>query len=119
MAAGHPRVRIDHTELFALGAEREPLVMNLDAQREGLIRKIEGLDDAMERQALTASSSSLLGLVKHAVTWERRWRVGQPTSPRSTGWSCAPDAAARAVPTARWSQTIPEVHNTTTPPTAP
>jgi uncharacterized damage-inducible protein DinB len=47
--------------------------MNLDAQREGLIRKIEGLDDEMARQAPTASSLSLLGLVKHAVTWERRW----------------------------------------------
>ena len=47
--------------------------MNLDAQREGLIRKIEGLDDPMARRAPTASSLSLLGLVKHAVTWERRW----------------------------------------------
>jgi uncharacterized damage-inducible protein DinB len=47
--------------------------MNLDAQREGLIRKVEGLDDATARQAPTASSLSLLGLVKHAVTWERRW----------------------------------------------
>lgn len=47
--------------------------MNLDAQREGLIRKIEGLDDEMARKAPTASSLSLLGLVKHAVTWERRW----------------------------------------------
>ena len=47
--------------------------MNLDAQREGLIRKIEGLDDAMARQAPTVSSLSLLGLVKHAATWERRW----------------------------------------------
>ena len=64
---------IDHTQLFALGPEREALEMNLDAQREGLIRKIEGLDDAMARQAPTASSLSLLGLVKHAVTWERRW----------------------------------------------
>ena len=64
---------IDHTQLFALGSEREALDMNLDAQREGLIRKIEGLDDAMARQAPTASSLSLLGLVKHAVTWERRW----------------------------------------------
>src|SRR6476469_5434026 len=27
-------------------------------------------------------------------------RVGQPTSPRSTGWSGTPDAAGRAVPTA-------------------
>ncbi len=47
--------------------------MNLDAQREGLIRKIAGLDDAMARQTPTASSLSLLGLVKHAVSWERRW----------------------------------------------
>ncbi len=47
--------------------------MNLDAQREALIRKIEGLDDVAARQAPTASSLSLLGLVKHAVTWERRW----------------------------------------------
>jgi uncharacterized damage-inducible protein DinB len=59
--------------LFALGSEREALAMNLDAQREGLIRKIEGLDDAMARQTPTASSLSLLGLVKHAVSWERRW----------------------------------------------
>ena len=47
--------------------------MNLDAQREGLIRKIEGLDDAAARQAPTPSSLSLLGLVKHAATWEQRW----------------------------------------------
>jgi uncharacterized damage-inducible protein DinB len=66
-------VPIDHTQLFALGSERGALAMNLDAQREGLIRKIEGLDDAMARQAPTASSLSLLGLVKHGVTWERRW----------------------------------------------
>jgi uncharacterized damage-inducible protein DinB len=66
-------VPVDHTQLFALVSEREALEMNLDAQREGLIRKIEGLDDAMARQAPTASSLSLLGLVKHAVTWERRW----------------------------------------------
>ncbi len=47
--------------------------MNLDAQREGLIRKIEGVANATARHAPTASSLSLLGLVKHAVTWERRW----------------------------------------------
>ena len=50
--------------------------MNLDAQREGLIRKIEGVPDALARQAPTASSLSLLGLVKHAATWERRWFEG-------------------------------------------
>ena len=64
---------VEAARLFALGSEREALELNLDAQREGLIRKIEGLDDAAARQAPTASSLSLLGPIKHAVTWERRW----------------------------------------------
>ncbi len=63
----------DENEQFALASEREALENFLDAQREGLIRKIVGLDDATARQAPTASSLSLLGLVKHAATWERRW----------------------------------------------
>lgn len=63
----------DKNEQFVLASEREALGNFLDAQREGLIRKIEGLDDAATRQAPTASSLSLLGLVKHAATWERRW----------------------------------------------
>jgi uncharacterized damage-inducible protein DinB len=63
----------DRDEKVALASEREALESFLDAQREGLIRKIEGLDDETARQAPTASSLSLLGLVKHAATWERRW----------------------------------------------
>lgn len=64
---------VEPTQLFAVRSEREALALNLDAQREGLLRKIEGVDDAMARQVPTASSLSLLGLVKHAVTWEHRW----------------------------------------------
>jgi uncharacterized damage-inducible protein DinB len=60
-------------EQFALTSEQAALENFLDAQREGLIRKIQGLDDSTARQAPTASSLSLLGLVKHATTWERRW----------------------------------------------
>lgn len=56
-----------------LASERAALVSFLDAQREGLIRKVEGVDDAEARMAPTASTLSLLGLVKHAATWERRW----------------------------------------------
>jgi uncharacterized damage-inducible protein DinB len=63
----------DRDEKVALASEREALESFLDAQREGLIRKIEGLDDETARKAPTASSLSLLGLVKHAATWERRW----------------------------------------------
>jgi uncharacterized damage-inducible protein DinB len=69
-------VPVDAVQLFALGSEREALELNLDAQREGLMRKIDGLDDATARQAPTASSLSLLGLVKHAATWEGRWFQG-------------------------------------------
>jgi uncharacterized damage-inducible protein DinB len=58
---------------FALASEREALEKFLDTQREGLIRKIEGLDDETARKAPTASSLSLLGLVKHSAIWERRW----------------------------------------------
>ncbi len=60
-------------ERVALASEREALESFLDSQREGLLRKIEGLDDERARKAPTASSLSLLGLVKHAATWERRW----------------------------------------------
>lgn len=63
----------DENEQFALTSERAALENFLDAQREGLIRKIQGIDDATARQAPTASSLSLLGLVKHATAWERRW----------------------------------------------
>jgi uncharacterized damage-inducible protein DinB len=63
----------DETEKFSPTAEREALAAFLDTQREALIRKIAGLDDATARQAPTASSLSLLGLVKHSAIWERRW----------------------------------------------
>ena len=63
----------DENRDFAPSSEREALEAFLDTQREALIRKIEGLDDATARTAPTASSLSLLGLVKHSATWERRW----------------------------------------------
>ncbi|MEU8207401.1 DinB family protein [Streptosporangium sp. NPDC049046] len=59
--------------IFAYTSEREALEGFLDYQREGLLLTIEGLDDAAARKAPTASSLSLLGLIKHAATWERRW----------------------------------------------
>jgi hypothetical protein len=57
------------------GSEREALEGFLDAQREAIIRKIEGLDDATARKAPTASALSLLGIVKHCALWERRWLI--------------------------------------------
>ncbi|CAN5620676.1 DinB family protein [soil metagenome] len=66
-----PRDAHDHR--LALTSERAALQTFLDSQRKGLIRKIEGVDDALARQAPTASSLSLLGILKHSVTWEGRW----------------------------------------------
>ena len=61
------------TVKFMPQSEREALGNMLEAQRIGLIRKVEDVSDELARQAPTASSLSLLGLVKHAATWEQRW----------------------------------------------
>ena len=68
----------------------------LDAQRIGLIRKVEGVSDDLARQAPTASSLSLLGLIKHAVTWEQRW--------------FQVIMAGRQLPD-RWPEVMPEPHD--------
>jgi uncharacterized damage-inducible protein DinB len=61
------------TPEFATSTEREALCGFLDLQRAALIRKVQGVDDADARKAPTASSLSLLGLLKHSALWERRW----------------------------------------------
>ena len=58
---------------FATATEREALCGFLDLQRAALIRKVHGAGDADARRAPTASSLSLLGLLKHCALWERRW----------------------------------------------
>ena len=58
---------------FATATEREALCGFLDLQRAVLIRKVQGITDADARTSPTASSLSLLGLLKHSALWERRW----------------------------------------------
>ena len=53
--------------------ERAGLSEFLDYQREALIDKLQGLSDEEARMTATASSLSLLSLVKHSAIWERRW----------------------------------------------
>jgi hypothetical protein len=53
--------------------ERAGLREFLDYQREALIDKLHGLTDEQARMTPTASSLSLLQLVKHSAIWERRW----------------------------------------------
>jgi Protein of unknown function (DUF664) len=54
-------------------SERAALTSFLDKQRDILVRKIDGVTDADARLAPTASSLSLLGIIKHCALWERRW----------------------------------------------
>jgi hypothetical protein len=63
----------EDTKFVSANSEREALEGFLDRQREALIRKTGGLDDATARKAPTASALSLLGIVKHCALWERRW----------------------------------------------
>ncbi|MEJ7650445.1 MAG: DinB family protein [Nakamurella sp.] len=74
-------------EQLTLTSERAALTSFLDQQREGLIKKILGLDDAQARSAPSASALSLLGLIKHAATWEERWcHVAMAGGEASDGW---------------------------------
>jgi hypothetical protein len=54
-------------------SERDALTAFLDKQRDILVRKVEGVTDDDARRAPTASSLSLLGIIKHCALWERRW----------------------------------------------
>jgi hypothetical protein len=53
--------------------ERATLREFLDYQREALIGRLQGLTNEQSRMTPTASSLSLLGLIKHSAIWERRW----------------------------------------------
>ena len=72
---------------FATAGEREALAGFLDRQREALIGKARGVSDADARRAPTASSLSLLGLLKHSAVWEARWFAGVVAGrPLADGW---------------------------------
>jgi len=67
--------------------ERVALADFLDQQRDALVRKVRGVSDADARRAPTASSLSLLGLLKHSAVWEDRWFQGIVAGrPLSDGW---------------------------------
>lgn len=67
--------------------EREALTAFLDAQRSALMRKVEGVSEADARRVPTASSLSLLALLKHSAIWEERWFQGIVAGqPLGDGW---------------------------------
>ena len=55
------------------GTEREILLAQLDDKRVLLLRKVAGLSPEELRRTSTASSLSLLGLLKHSAYVERWW----------------------------------------------
>jgi hypothetical protein len=72
---------------FSTANERDALASFLDRQRDALIRKARGVTDAEARRAPTASSLSLLGLLKHSAVWEDRWFQGVVAGrPLPDGW---------------------------------
>jgi hypothetical protein len=72
---------------FSTLNERDALASFLDRQRAALVRKVRGVSDADARRAPTASSLSLLGLLKHSAVWEDRWFQGIVAGrPLPDGW---------------------------------
>src|ERR1044071_1689820 len=66
------------------GAEKESLQASLDRHRDAVLWKLEGLDDADRRRAMTPSGTNLLGLVKHLAAVEYGWfcqTFGRKTEP--------------------------------------
>ncbi len=57
-------------------SERNALTAFLDMQRSALVRKVDDVSEADARRVPTASSLSLLSLLKHSATWEERWFQG-------------------------------------------
>ena len=55
------------------GGEKESLQVALDRHRDAVLWKLEGLDDAALRRAMTPSGTNLLGLVKHLGAVEYGW----------------------------------------------
>jgi hypothetical protein len=55
------------------GAAKDCLHEELRFTREALVWKLDGLSEYDVRRPLTATGTNLLGLVKHAATWEARY----------------------------------------------
>ena len=91
-------------------AERAALTEVLELQRQGLVDKLSGLTEADARRAATASTLTLLSLVKHSAAWERRWFQVLLAGRRFPGeWPDTPDAHQDATFDLATSDTIDSV----------
>lgn len=97
------------TQRLINGPEKPMLEAFLDFQRDTLLWKLSGLNEAELRRIWTPSGLSLLGLVKHLTWVERRWfqavfaglEVGAMWAPndpsRGRDFRIEPDETAEAV----------------------
>jgi uncharacterized damage-inducible protein DinB len=98
------------------GDERDVLAVLLQYQRDSIIRKVQGIDEAAARRSPVSSGTSLLWLIQHLAYAERLWIVHRfaggepPTTPNTedtvdaavTGYRqtwAAVDAVIAAAPT--------------------
>jgi uncharacterized damage-inducible protein DinB len=66
---------VDQKPPRSSGDEREVLMTLLQYQRESLVRKVIGVDEAAARQSPVASGTTLLWLVRHLANAERLWII--------------------------------------------
>jgi uncharacterized damage-inducible protein DinB len=66
---------VDQKPPRSSGDEREVLMTLLQYQRESLLRKVFGVDEAVARQSPVASGTTLLWLVRHLAHAERLWII--------------------------------------------
>jgi uncharacterized damage-inducible protein DinB len=83
------------------GDEREVLLTLLQYQRESLVHKVFGVDEAAAQQAPVASGTTLLWLVRHLADAERLWIIhrfagGEKPPPRAASSHDTVDAALTA-----------------------
>lgn len=55
------------------GGEKESLKAALDRHRDVVLWKLQGLDEEQVRRPMTASGTSLLGMIKHLAAVEYGW----------------------------------------------
>lgn len=75
-----------------VAGERETVLALLQYQRDSLVRKVDGVDEANARRELVASGTTLLWLMKHMARAETLWIVHRFAGEDLTG----PDDTVRA-----------------------
>jgi uncharacterized damage-inducible protein DinB len=74
------------------GDDRDVLLTLLRYQRESMVRKVSGIDDAAARQSPVRSGTTLLWLIRHLAYAERVWIIHRFTGGDAPPPDPAPDS---------------------------